>query len=184
MKSLEGIRERRENLLIDMKKTNDEKIEITQNMEKLSQELEELNNTLQYKEELKKEFDKVISNTEKAYYKLLDGSQTLLAILKRDEATPYSRFLPIAKFIEEDNRFSPPYVEWLYLAIGDTDKHIRECAEAECRAEKGNRFGFCHFTLNKIYDNKPIVDLTKFANESYDTLIPQNCTRQVLYKTA
>ena len=66
MKSLEGIRERRENLLIDMKKTNDEKIEITQNMEKLSQELEEINNTLQYKEELKKEFDKVISNTEKA----------------------------------------------------------------------------------------------------------------------
>ena len=58
----------------------------------------------------------------------------------------------------------------MYLAIGDTDKHIRECAEAECRAEKGNRFGFCHFTLNNIYDNKPIVDLTKFANESYDTI--------------
>ena len=70
-----------------MKKSNDEKIEISQNMEKLSQELEELNNELQYKEELKKEFDKVITNTEKAYYKLLDGSQTLLAILKRDEAS-------------------------------------------------------------------------------------------------
>ena len=69
-----------------MKKSNDEKIEISQNMEKLSQELEELNMTLQYKENLKKEFDKVISNTEKAYFKLLDGSQTLLAILKRDEA--------------------------------------------------------------------------------------------------
>ncbi len=69
-----------------MKKDNDEKMEITQNMEKLSQELEELNMTLQYKENLKKEFDKVISNTEKAYFKLLDGSQTLLAILKRDEA--------------------------------------------------------------------------------------------------
>ena len=70
-----------------MKKDNDEKMEITQNMEKLSQELEELNMTLQYKENLKKEFDKVISNTEKAYFKLLDGSQTLLAILKRDEAS-------------------------------------------------------------------------------------------------
>ena len=69
-----------------MKKDNDEKMEITQNMEKLSQELEELNMNLQYKENLKKEFDKVISNTEKAYFKLLDGSQTLLAILKRDEA--------------------------------------------------------------------------------------------------
>ena len=70
-----------------MKKDNDEKMEINQNMDKLSQELEELNMTLQYKENLKKEFDKVISNTEKAYFKLLDGSQTLLAILKRDEAS-------------------------------------------------------------------------------------------------
>ena len=87
VKSLEGIRERRENLLIDMKKDNDEKAEINQNMDKLSQELEELNMALQYKENLKKEFDKVISNTEKAYFKLLEGSQTLLAILKRDEAS-------------------------------------------------------------------------------------------------
>ena len=70
-----------------MKKDNDEKMEINQNMDKLSQELEELNMNLQYKENLKKEFDKVISNTEKAYYKLLEGSQTLLAILKRDEAS-------------------------------------------------------------------------------------------------
>ena len=70
-----------------MKKDNDEKTEIIQNMDKLSQELEELNMSLQYKEELKNEFDKVISNTENAYYKLLDGSQTLLAILKRDEAS-------------------------------------------------------------------------------------------------
>ena len=70
-----------------MKKDNDEKMEINQNMDKLSQELEELNMNLQYKENLKKEFDKVISNTEKAYYKLLEGSQTLLAILQRDEAS-------------------------------------------------------------------------------------------------
>ena len=70
-----------------MKKDNDEKMEINQNMDKLSQELEELNMNLQYKENLKKEFDKVISNTEKAYYKFLEGSQTLLAILQRDEAS-------------------------------------------------------------------------------------------------
>ena len=70
-----------------MKKDNDEKMEITQNMEKLSQELEELNASLIQKEEIKNEYDKVISNTEMAYFKLLEGSQTLLAILKRDEAS-------------------------------------------------------------------------------------------------
>ncbi len=70
-----------------MKKETEEKNEIIQTIEKLSQELEELNATLAQKEELKNEYDKVISNTELAYYKLLEGSQTLLAILKRDEAS-------------------------------------------------------------------------------------------------
>ena len=87
VKSLEGIRERRENLLIDMKKDTEEKNEIIQAIEKLSQELEELNASLLQKEEIKNEYDKVISNTEMAYYKLLEGSQALLAILKRDEAS-------------------------------------------------------------------------------------------------
>ena len=68
-----------------MKKDTEEKNEIAQTIEKLSQELEVLNATLIQKEELKNEYDKVISNTELAYYKLLEGSQTLLAILKRDE---------------------------------------------------------------------------------------------------
>ena len=83
-----------------MKKDNDEKMEINQNMDKLSQELEDLNMTLQYKENLKKEFDKVITNTEKAYFKLLDGSQTLLAILKRDEAS-FKRFRISANLFDQ-----------------------------------------------------------------------------------
>ena len=70
-----------------MKKDTEAKKEIVQTMDKLTQELEELNATLIQKEEIKNEFDKVISNTEMAYYKLLEGSQTLLAILKRDEAS-------------------------------------------------------------------------------------------------
>ena len=70
-----------------MKKDTEEKNEIVQTIDKLSQELEELNASLIQKEELKNECDKVISNTELAYYKLLEGSQTLLAILKRDEAS-------------------------------------------------------------------------------------------------
>ena len=70
-----------------MKKDTEEKNEIVQTIDKLSQELEELNASLIQKEELKNEYDKVISNTELAYYKLLEGSQTLLAILRRDEAS-------------------------------------------------------------------------------------------------
>ena len=86
VRSLEGIRERRENLLIDMKKDAESKNEIIQEIEKLNQELEELNSSIAKKEEIKSEYDKVINNTELAYYKLLEGSKVLLAILKRDEA--------------------------------------------------------------------------------------------------
>ena len=78
VKSLEGIRERRENLLIDMKKDTEEKNEIIQTIEKLSQELEELNATLIQKEEIKNEYDKIISNTEMAYYKFVKKQPILL----------------------------------------------------------------------------------------------------------
>lgn len=45
-------------------------------------------------------------------------------ILKNDEVPNYERFLPKEEYIKEDNRFSPPGVEWLYLAIGnDNDIH-------------------------------------------------------------
>ena len=90
--------------------------------------------------------------------------------LKPGEATPFSRFTPIAEFIKDDNRFSPPGIEWLYLAIGDTDEHIKRCAEAECRAEKGDRFGFCHFKSNASHEGVKIVDLTKMSDEDYDTI--------------
>ena len=70
-----------------MKKETEEKNEIIQTIEKYTQELEELNANLMQKEAIKNEYDKIITNTEMAYYKLLEGSQTLLAILKRDEAS-------------------------------------------------------------------------------------------------
>lgn len=91
-------------------------------------------------------------------------------VLRPNEPTPYSRFIPMAEFIKDDNRFSPPKVEWLYLVIGNTDEHIKHCSEAECRAEKGNRFGFCHFKLNSSYADVRIVDLTKLATETYDKI--------------
>ena len=42
--------------------------------------------SLSRKYEIKDEFDKVINNTESAFIKLLESSQTLLTIVKRDES--------------------------------------------------------------------------------------------------
>ena len=48
----------------------------------------------------------------------------------------YERFIPKKEFIKNDNRFSPPGVEWLYLALGN-ESDIHQCAQAECRAHVG-----------------------------------------------
>lgn len=90
-------------------------------------------------------------------------------ILRSSEIPDYGRFLPKKEFIKEDNRFSPPGVEWLYLAIGD-DRSIHNCAEAECRANSGDRFGFCHFQFAPQYDECKLVDLTIADDISYETL--------------
>ena len=60
-------------------------------------------------------------------------------------------------------------MEWLYLAIGD-DNDIHECAQAECRVKKGNRFGFCHFQFDAKYDECKLVDLTIADDISYAEL--------------
>lgn len=90
-------------------------------------------------------------------------------ILKNNEVPNYERFIPKEEYIKEDNRFSPPGVEWLYLAIGN-DNDIHECAQAECRVKTGNRFGFCHFQFDDKYDDYKLVDLTIADGISYAEL--------------
>jgi hypothetical protein len=87
----------------------------------------------------------------------------------KDPSPDYDRFIPKTEFITEDNRFSPPGVEWLYLAFATqtvpSDLRLEErCALKECRAEKGEKFALCDFRLNEKYKDKNLVDLT-FAKE-------------------
>lgn len=70
VKSLEGLKERRDNILIEIKKDEERKNEIEKFIEKLGSELEELKESLQKKVEVRNEFDKVITNTESAYFKV------------------------------------------------------------------------------------------------------------------
>ena len=97
---------------------------------------------------------------------MLIGRGTILDVKENPD---YERFIPKKEFIKEDNRFSPPGVEWLYLAIGEED-NIHRCAQAECRAKIGDRFGFCHFEFDEKYDEFKLVDLTIADGVSYDEL--------------
>lgn len=90
-------------------------------------------------------------------------------ILGKSEDPDYERFIPKKEFINNDNRFSPPGVEWLYLAVGN-EEDIHQCSQAECRAEKGNRFGFCYFTFDDSCLDLKLIDLSIADAISYDEL--------------
>ncbi len=90
-------------------------------------------------------------------------------ILNKTESLNYERFITKKEFIKKDNRFSPPGVEWLYLAIG-TEADIHQCSQAECRTKSGNRFGFCHFAFDDNQLDLKIVDLTIADNISYNEI--------------
>ena len=100
----------------------------------------------------------------------LDGTQVGRGcVLKKDEAPDYARFIPKKEFITADNRFSPPGVEWLYLALGN-ETAIHQCAQAECRTHVGDEFGFCHFKFDDAFADIKLVDLTIADNKTYEQL--------------
>lgn len=98
------------------------------------------------------------------------GRGTIIKPSEPREVPPYDRFMPIAKFITEDNRFSPAGVEWLYLAAGTTQEVIQKCAEKECRVKCDERFAFCNFQVNADYYNIKVVNLTIADEFSYEKI--------------
>ena len=88
-------------------------------------------------------------------------------ILTESETVNYERFLPKKEYINESNRFSPPGIEWLYIALEDDTPAINT-VKKEIRISEGERFGFCYFEFDKnAYSNK-IVDLTIADKYTYD----------------
>lgn len=98
------------------------------------------------------------------------GRGTIIKPSEPQETPPYNRLLPVSKFITEDNRFSPPGVEWLYLAVGESQDIIQKGAEKECRAKPRERFAFCNFKINTDYSNLKVVDLTIADNMTYNDI--------------
>ena len=98
------------------------------------------------------------------------------AVIRDGKVPTYDRFLPKAEYIKEDNRFSPPGVEWLYLALGKSQisehelSYAEECAIAECRAQKGDYFALCEFKALPEAMNAKLVDLTIAGNMSFEQI--------------
>ncbi|RHY93596.1 hypothetical protein DYB37_002387 [Aphanomyces astaci] len=80
VKCIEDLREKREEVNRSILKEEEEKAKIQKVME-----LERLiNETLARKSQARNEYDRTIQETEAAYMKILESSQTLLHVLKRE----------------------------------------------------------------------------------------------------
>ncbi len=93
--------------------------------------------------------------------------------LKTVETVSYDRFLSKSEFINEDNRFSPVGIEWLYLAWASDRNLAEKCTIKECRASTGNRFGICSFEINSANKDEKIIDLTLADEMAYEDINTQ-----------
>jgi len=84
VKALEDLREQREEVNRTILRDEEEKARIQKELTALTERLGQLNNDLAKKINTRNEFDAAISETEGAYMKILESSQTLLSVLKRE----------------------------------------------------------------------------------------------------
>jgi len=84
VKCIEDLREKREELNKSIASDEEEKAKIQNDLRILTERLSRINDNLARKIASRTEYDKTIMETEGAYQKILESSQTLLHVLKRE----------------------------------------------------------------------------------------------------
>jgi Sjoegren syndrome nuclear autoantigen 1 len=84
VKCIEDLREKREELNRQIMKEEEDKGKIQKELSILTDRLQKINESLVRKTQARTEYDKTIQETEAAYMKILESSQTLLHVLKRE----------------------------------------------------------------------------------------------------
>lgn len=84
VKCIDDLREKREEILKTLRDDEGEKAKIQSDLQTLTKRLAQVNDSIARKNETRVEYDKVIQETEAAYLKILESSQTLLTVLKRE----------------------------------------------------------------------------------------------------
>ena len=85
VKCIEDLREKREEINRQILKEEEEKAKIQRDLSNLTDKLSNINESLARKLQARNEYDKTIQETEAAYMKILESSQTLLHVLKREQ---------------------------------------------------------------------------------------------------
>merc|ERR1712205_130415 len=86
VKSLEELREKRETINREIAREEEDKNKIQNDLKILTERLSRINDSLARKVAARNEYDQTIQETEAAYLKILESSQTLLHVLKRESA--------------------------------------------------------------------------------------------------
>ncbi|KAF0699998.1 Aste57867_9478 [Aphanomyces stellatus] len=84
VKCIEDLREKREEVNRVILKEEEEKAKIQKDLTVLTDRLSKINEDLARKTQARNEYDRTIQETEAAYMKILESSQTLLHVLKRE----------------------------------------------------------------------------------------------------
>lgn len=87
VKCIEDLREKREEINKQILKEEEEKARIQRDLSVLTDRLSKINEGLARKTQARNEYDRTIQETEGAYMKILESSQTLLQVLKRETVT-------------------------------------------------------------------------------------------------
>jgi len=84
---IEDLKEKREEVNRQILKDEEEKQKIQNDLRILTERLSRINDSLARKVASRNEYDKTIMETEAAYMKILESSQTLLHVLKRESVS-------------------------------------------------------------------------------------------------
>lgn len=84
VKCIEDLREKREEINRQILRDEEAKAKIQQDLAVFTKRLSEVNEELSKKLQTRNEYDRTIQETEAAYMKILESSQTLLQVLKRE----------------------------------------------------------------------------------------------------
>ncbi|GCC36551.1 microtubule nucleation factor SSNA1 [Chiloscyllium punctatum] len=87
VKCIEDLCTKREELNQQILQEEEEKNKLQNDIRILTEKLAKVNESLARKMATRNEFDRTIAETEAAYMKILESSQTLLTILKREAGT-------------------------------------------------------------------------------------------------
>merc|ERR1719401_443611 len=82
--SIEGLRVKREELRRQIARDEEDQAKMHKEMQVLQERLSHLGQSTEKKAKARQEYDKTIQDTEAAYMKILESSQTLLHVLKRE----------------------------------------------------------------------------------------------------